>query len=121
MYFLFVAKFSGNLRVAGVWSDNDVPLATAQKLDECAERVPIGGTVSAHPGRDDKWDLDYADMRFHWRTIGSGDLFMYALPHQMDTMVWHVDTKDNVHFTPGEADMSGVTKTSLQFEALRGL
>ena len=104
-----------------MWSENDIPLSTAQKLDDGQTRVPIGGKISALSLKDEKWNLEYAEMRFHWRTIGSGDLLMFALPHQVDTMVWQVDTANNVHYTIDEADESGATKTNLKFNVLRGL
>merc|ERR1719153_2009029 len=69
--------FSGSIRVAGYFNSNSVDTG---KLDECAGRIPTGGTVSAEV------QGDMANMKFNWETTGSGELLMMALPHHMDTL-----------------------------------
>ena len=57
--------FSGSIRVAGYFNSNSVDTG---KLDECAGRIPTGGTVSAEV------QGDMANMKFNWETTGSGIL-----------------------------------------------
>ena len=50
-------------------------------LDDHADRIPVGGTVSAEV------EGDNAVMTFRWITEGTGNrLLMMAQPHHMDTM-----------------------------------
>ena len=69
--------FSGSIRVAGYFNWNSVDTG---KLNECAGRIPTGGTISAEV------QGDMANMKFNWETTGSGELLMMALPHHLDTL-----------------------------------
>ena len=71
--------YSGYLRAAavieGVGGSIDV-------LNDHADRIPVGGTVSAEV------EGDNAVMTFKWITEGTGNrLLMMAQPHHMDTLV----------------------------------
>jgi endo-1,3(4)-beta-glucanase len=70
------APFTGTLRAA--LAANDAAVAA---LDAHASSVPTGGTVTATA------DGDRADLTFTWKTEGSGDPLIMALPHHKDLLV----------------------------------
>ena len=71
--------YSGYLRAAAVMEGVGGSLSV---LDDHADRIPVGGSVSAEVEGDE------AVMTFQWLTEGSGNrLLMMAQPHHMDTLV----------------------------------
>ena len=90
-------QFSGTIRVAGFWDGGSVDVA---KLDECAGKIPTGGSISAEV------QGDMAYMKFNWQTTGSGELLMMALPHHLDTIT-NTPTGHKVNVLKG--DMVAVT------------
>jgi len=69
------SALNGVLRLACV-----PPGENAADLDSHAERIPIGGKVSASSSGDQ------ATITFNWECEGSGPLLTMALPHHMDVL-----------------------------------
>ena len=71
--------YSGYLRAAAVMEGVGGSISV---LDDHADRIPVGGSVSAEVEGDE------AVMTFQWLTEGTGNrLLMMAQPHHMDTLV----------------------------------
>ena len=72
-------RYSGYLRAAAVIEGVGGSISV---LDDHADRIPVGGVVSAEVEGDE------AVMTFQWLTEGTGNrLLMMAQPHHMDTLV----------------------------------
>ena len=72
-------RYSGYLRAAAVMEGVGGSISV---LDDHADRIPVGGVVSAEVEGDE------AVMTFQWLTEGTGNrLLMMAQPHHMDTLV----------------------------------
>ena len=76
-YVLASSKFSGSLRIAGVWINQEGDISV---LDQFSTRIPLGGYISANVTGDT------ALMQFNWITTGDGELLMMTLPHHLDTI-----------------------------------
>ena len=72
-------SYSGYIRAAAVMEGIG---GSIDVLNDHADRIPVGGTVSAEV------EGDNAIMTFKWITEGTGNrLLMMAQPHHMDTLV----------------------------------
>ena len=73
----FEGRFSGSVRLAIV-PDH----AAAALLDQHSRKVPKGGSISAQSSSGGK----SATYKFNFKTEGSGNLLMLALPHHQQTL-----------------------------------
>ena len=75
-------------------------------LDSHADKIPVGGTVSAEVAGD------VAYMNYNWETQGSGELLMMALPHHLDTLV---STQTNHKLQALKGQMVGISGDLWEF------
>jgi len=89
-------QFLGSIRVAGFWEKGDFNVTM---LDECAGKIPTGGHISAEV------EGDLANLKFNWKTLGSGKLLMMALPHHLDKIT---NVQTDLHLSVLKGEMVGV-------------